>query len=230
MFTAVKNKAFGIFFRQGGFRFILKRVKSIPIKKRSKCYSFLIVTTLISLSIVPGFSKSIPTILPDHPESTLEMFCLVACTNQKTSLQKLSFLTRPVFMQKANNLVETVMIEKNASPKDLGELLIEFRKAGIKVDNRINRKRRYNWIKDIHFHFQHRRGLNFKVKVTGFQKLVFQFVYDEQKNFKYFTFRINDEEVYSLVEMDIKGFKNYVCYDTGLVVMGETNEDIVRVY
>lgn len=128
------------------------------------------------------------------------------------------------------NLVETVLIEDDASPKDLGELFIAFRKAGIKVDNRINRKKRYNWIKDIHFHFQHPKGLNFKVKVTGFQKLSFQFVYDAQKEFKYFTFRINDEEVYNLVELDIKGFKNYVCYDTGLVVMGETNEDILRFY
>ena len=131
---------------------------------------------------------------------------------------------------KNQNLVETVLIEDDASPRDLGELLIAFRKAGIKVDNKINRKRRYNWIKDIHFHFQHPKGLNFKVKVTGFQKLSFQFVYDAQKEFKYFTFRINDEAVYNLVEMDIKGYKNYVCYDTGLVVMGETNEDIIRFY
>ncbi|GAB5551787.1 MAG: hypothetical protein Sapg2KO_13780 [Saprospiraceae bacterium] len=122
------------------------------------------------------------------------------------------------------------MIESDASPQDLGELLIEFKKAGIKIENRINRKRRYNWIKDIFFHFQHSQGLNFKVKVTGFQKLLFQFIYDEQNEFKYFTFRINDEEVYSLVELDIKGFKSYVCYDTGLVVRGETNEDIIRVY
>lgn len=226
MFTTIRNKALGIFFRQGGFRFIPKRVKSMPIEKRSKRYSFLIVAALISLSVVPVFSKAI---LPDHPESTLEMFCWVDCTNQETSSQKLPFLISPESKQKSNNSVETIMIESNASPQDLGDLLIEFRKAGIKIDNRINRKRKYNWIKDIHFHFQHQRGLNFKVKVTGFQKLVFQFVYDEQKDFKYFTFRINDEEVYSLVEMDIKGFKSYVCYDTGLVVRGETSEDIVRV-
>ncbi|MEM6377796.1 MAG: hypothetical protein AAF705_06270, partial [Bacteroidota bacterium] len=131
---------------------------------------------------------------------------------------------------KDQNLVETVLIEDDASPKDLGELLIAFRKAGLLVDNKINRKRRYNWIKDIHFHFQHPEGLNFKVKVTGFQKLSFQFVYDAQKEFKYFTFRINDEEIYNLVELDIKGYKNYLCYDTGLVVMGETNEDIIRFY
>lgn len=136
----------------------------------------------------------------------------------------------PFSVQQPKKMVETIMIENNASPKDLGALLIEFRKAGLVVDNRINRKRRYNWIKDIHFHFQHPEGLNFKVKVTGFQTLSFQFVYDEQQEFKYFTFRINEEEIYNLVELDIKGFKSYVCYDTGLVVMGETNEDIIRFY
>ena len=73
-----------------------------------------------------------------------------------------------------------------------------------------------------------RDGLNFKLRVTGFRKLEFRFVYNDQKQFQYFTYRINDEEVYQLIEPDTKGFKSYVCFDTGIVQEGETNNKIER--
>lgn len=228
MFATNRNEATGTFSRLGEFRFIPKRVKIIMDLKPSKIYHVFIFLMLMGISRPTLFSKSISSY---SSESKSSVFCWIACNNQTLGgEQKAACWLNPMTKQEPKKIVETVMIQSDASPRELGKLLIEFKKAGVKIENRINRKRRYNWIKDISFHFQHPQGLNFKVKVTGFQKLSFQFIYDEQNEFKYFTFRINEEKVYSLVELDIKGFKSYVCYDTGLVVRGETNEDIIRVY
>ena len=123
---------------------------------------------------------------------------------------------------------KSIIISHSATQKEIGDMILEFRKGGIEVGNKVSIKRRLNWVKHVRLHFSHPLGLNYKMKVTGFQKLVFNLVYNEKNQLLYFTYRINDEEVYSKIRLNTKGFKNYVCFDTGVVVTGDTSEDIIR--
>jgi hypothetical protein len=232
MFITTSNETLATFFRQWASIFWIKWLKN-PF--------FHQISILICLMITinnPGFSKQSPSALPKYSLTYPGLTSSGIIDTNPLSEVKKKRNDQLIFAEvknletkkKRQAQVQVITLQNNASPQEIGELFLKFGKAGIQIDNKINKKRRLNWIKHFNVHFLHTDGLNFKLKVTGFQKLVFEFVYDEQQEFKYFTYRINEEEVYNLIELDIKGFKSYVCYDTGLVVRGETNEDTVRVY
>jgi len=124
--------------------------------------------------------------------------------------------------------VKTINLTHLATQKEYADLLIQFRKVGINVTNNSKIKKKLNWLKELKFQLMHPGGMNFKLKITGFRKIEFRFVFNNQGAFQYFTYRINDDEVYQQIPTDTKGFKSYVCFDTGIVQRGETNKDIER--
>jgi hypothetical protein len=105
---------------------------------------------------------------------------------------------------------------------------ILLRESGINVTNNSKIKKKRNWLKEIKFHLTHPQGLNFRLRITGFRQIHFRFAFDEQDRFQYFTYRINNEEVYQHIASNTKGYKTYVCFDTGIVQEGETNNRIER--
>lgn len=126
-------------------------------------------------------------------------------------------------------LVETVTLTSYAYQQEYAELLLLFKKAGINVTNNSKIKKRRNWLKEIKFQLMHPYGMNFKLRITSFTTIDFQFVFDDQQRCQYFTYRINDEEVYQHIDLNTKGYKIYVCFDTGIVQEGETNNKIDRI-
>lgn len=126
--------------------------------------------------------------------------------------------------------VKTVTLTSFEFQKEYADLLILFNQAGINVTNNCKIKRRQNVLKEVKFQLMHPQGMNFKLRITAFTTVEFQFVLDEQRQCQYFTYRINGEEVYQKIPMDTKGFKTYVCFDTGIVQTGETNRKIEKFY
>jgi hypothetical protein len=136
--------------------------------------------------------------------------------------------TNSLTQKESKKIVETVTLSYTANQKEYGDLLILFRRAGINLTNNSKVKKKKNWLKEIKFQLIHPQGLNFKLRITGFHELQFQFVFDEYGRIQYFTYRINNEAVYQHIDMDTKGYKTYVCFDTGIVQEGETNNEIER--
>ena len=142
--------------------------------------------------------------------------------------KKVNVMAGDIDIQANRQDIKSVRITHVASQKEYGQLLVLFRKAGINVTNNSKIKKKKDWLKEIKFQLSHPRGLNFKLRVTGFQSMEFQFFFDENDQIQHFTYRINDEEVYQQINPTTKGYKTYVCFDTGIVQEGETNDSIER--
>lgn len=128
--------------------------------------------------------------------------------------------------------VDTVLISKIDFYREFAELLLLFKAADIHVTNNSKINKKENLLKEIKLQLMHPQGMNFKLRITNFNKLEFRFVFDQNRQCQYFTFRINNEEVYQQIPLDIEGFKSYDCFESPyqIVQRGETNHDIEKSY
>ena len=136
----------------------------------------------------------------------------------------------PIMKTSSQVLVDSVTVSRIGFQQDYGRLLLLFKKAGIYVINNSKVKRQRSQLKEIKFQLIHPQGMNFKLRITDFTKLTFCFVFDEWGQCLYFTFRINEEEVYQHIPLDTEGFKSYDCFQRPyqIVQRGETNNSIER--
>lgn len=128
--------------------------------------------------------------------------------------------------------VDTILISKMDFYQEFANLLLLFKAADIHVINNSKFNKKENLLKEIKLQLMHPQGMNFKLRITNFKKLEFRFVYDENRQCQYFTFRINDEKVYQQIPLDTEGFKSYDCFENPyqIVQRGSTNHSIERSY
>ncbi|MEO0339749.1 MAG: hypothetical protein AAF242_11095 [Bacteroidota bacterium] len=109
--------------------------------------------------------------------------------------------------------LKTFTIPRTGGRDQFSQLIQALQAAGIQADNKtktVNEKE----LSMIKLKLKHPDGLNFKMKSTGFQKMTFRLIYDEDGTFKYFTYQVNDQEKYNRVSLKTKGYKTYLYYDT----------------
>ena len=74
--------------------------------------------------------------------------------------------------------------------------------------------------------FRHAKGLNFKLKGTGFQQLEIKIFNNEKGNLKSFIYRFNQEEFSKEIPLVCKGYKTHMYGDGFQGVSGRTNINI----
>lgn len=126
--------------------------------------------------------------------------------------------------------VDTILISNVNFYQEFADLLLLFKAVDIQVTNNSKIHKKENILKEIKLQLTHPQGMNFKLRITNFKQVTFRFVFDQNRQFQYFTFRINEEKVYQQIPLDTKGFKSYDCFEKPYQVVqrGTTNHPIER--
>lgn len=101
-----------------------------------------------------------------------------------------------------------------------------LRQSGLEIKTEAKFKQRGEILNYYACQFKHEKGLNFKLKGKGFQKLELSLLFDEDQRIHSFKYRFNDEEFSKPVPLDCKGYKTHIYAEGYSKKTGGTSIDI----
>ena len=134
--------------------------------------------------------------------------------------------TQRVTPQVSQHRKEVVLIIKRGDTEErVKHFMVALEGNGFTLSkSRFHRKEGY--LNHLFLWFKHAKGLNFKLKGTGFQKLEIKIFNDEKGNLKSFIYRFNQEEFSKEIPLICKGYKTHMYGDGFQGVSGRTNINI----